>query len=60
MKKLIAALAVIALGLTIVPGFLVLQGVVEFGVHKKLMLAGTILWFITAPFWLSGAKKVDD
>ena len=56
MKIFVAVLAVIALGLTVVPGFLVMQGAMEFGVHKKLMLAGTIMWFVVAPLWLRAEK----
>jgi len=52
-------LSVIALGLTIIPGFFVLKGVIALDFHKKLMLAGTVLWFIAAPLWLTKEKAED-
>lgn len=52
MKKLIATvLALVALAFTIIPSILVFEGVIDLDLHKKYMTAGTILWFITAPFW---------
>lgn len=38
--------------LTLIPSFLVFAGVLEFEIHKRLMLLGMIMWFLTAPFWL--------
>jgi hypothetical protein len=36
--------------LTIVPAFLVFNGYISFETHTRLMLAGMLLWFLTAPF----------
>jgi hypothetical protein len=49
MKKLYRILAVIALCLTVVPAILVFQQVITWQTHAHLMLAGTVLWFLTAP-----------
>jgi len=43
----------IGLGLTLVPSFLVFQGIIEPSLSKTLMLVGTIIWFFTAPQWLN-------
>ena len=51
MKILAPILAVVALCLTVIPSILVFNNAIEFDLHKKLMAAGTILWFITAPLW---------
>jgi hypothetical protein len=51
MKLLASILAVIALCLTVIPSILVFNNAIEFDLHKKLMAAGTILWFLTAPLW---------
>lgn len=47
-------LALIALALTIVPAALFAAGVLGDGPMKLLMLAGAVLWFVTAPRWLKG------
>ena len=51
MKLLASILAVVALCLTVIPSILVFNNAIEFDLHKKLMAAGTILWFLTAPLW---------
>lgn len=51
MKLLASILAIIALGLTVIPSILVFNHAIEFDLHKKLMAAGTVLWFLTAPLW---------
>ena len=57
MKLLLRILAVLALGLTVIPAILVFQEVIAWQTHAHLMLAGTILWFITAP---GAFKKAQD
>jgi hypothetical protein len=51
MKLLASILAVVALCLTVIPSILVFNHAIEIDLHKKLMAAGTILWFLTAPLW---------
>lgn len=51
MKMIMAVVAIVALGLTVVPSLLVFNGMIEIDLHKKLMLLGTVLWFIAAPVW---------
>jgi hypothetical protein len=37
---------------------LVFGGFISFDDNKTLMLAGTVLWFLTAPFWLKKKETV--
>jgi high-affinity Fe2+/Pb2+ permease len=53
MKLLLKLISFIGLILTVVPAFLVFAGTIELQMHKNLMLMGTLLWFIPAPFWMS-------
>lgn len=53
MKTLTKLISVIGLGLTIVPAFLVFFQKITLQRHYNLMLIGTILWFISAPFWMN-------
>jgi len=50
MKILLSSLALIGLLATITPPILVFSGTIELEMHKIIMAAGMILWFITAPF----------
>jgi len=50
-------LSMIGLGLTVIPSFLVFNGVISLHTHKQLMFAGTVLWFITAPLWVGKKNK---
>ncbi len=52
MKIAVKTLSYIGLGLTVIPSFFVLSGQIAWGTHARLMLAGTLLWFATAPFWI--------
>jgi hypothetical protein len=42
----------IGLMMTIVPSFLVFSQRMSLDQNKNLMAVGTLLWFITAPFWM--------
>jgi high-affinity Fe2+/Pb2+ permease len=55
MKNLLKIASVLGLLLTVVPAFLVLNGRIAWDLHAQLMIAGMILWFASAPFWM----KVD-
>jgi hypothetical protein len=57
MKILMTFLAIVALGLTIIPSMLVFGGKIESDMHKNLMTVGTILWFIAAPIWFRKKTK---
>jgi hypothetical protein len=55
MKTFLKAASFIGLALTIVPAFLVYHDTLTWDSHALLMLVGTVLWFLTAPFWMRGA-----
>ena len=57
MKILLSSLAIIGLLATVVPSILVFLGTIDPGIHKTVMLAGMVLWFVTAPFSM---KKKDS
>ncbi len=56
MKTLYKTTSWAALGLTIVPSFLVLSGAIQPDTNKWLMLAGFVLWFASAPTWIGKGK----
>ena len=55
--KLIKTLSMFALVLTIAPAILFAAGMLGDGSTKLVMLAGTVLWFLTAPRWLHGGES---
>jgi hypothetical protein len=60
MKIILILISLVGLILTILPSLLVFTGRIEFSTHKDLMLLGTILWFISAPFWLNKSKSSES
>ena len=53
MKRiLLISIGVIGLGLTLIPSILVFAGSISLQTHRNLMFIGTVLWMLTAPFWL--------
>lgn len=59
MQSILKIISYIGLLLTVVPAFLVFSGVIELSFHKTLMFIGTLLWFITAPFWMNRQKQPE-
>ncbi|MFD3002996.1 hypothetical protein ACFS7Z_21710 [Pontibacter toksunensis] len=55
-QSILKLISYIGLFLTVVPSLLVFAGVIELSFHKTLMLVGTLLWFLTAPFWMNKEK----
>ena len=53
MKPFLRILSYIGLLLTVVPSVLVFAGSISLDLHKQLMAAGMLLWFLTAPFWMN-------
>ena len=45
-------LSILGLGLTVIPAFLVAGELIAWKTHASLMLAGTVIWFASAPFWM--------
>ena len=54
MQTPLKLVGVLALGLTIVPPVLFLMGTIALPVMQGIMLAGCVLWFATAPFFMKG------
>lgn len=59
MKFILKVISIIGLALTIIPVYFVLKGSIDDDTYKNLMLAGTFVWFFTAPFWIFN-KKTDE
>ncbi len=59
MKKLLIAVSLTGLALTIVPSLLVYKGVIGLNSHFWLMALGMVLWFATAPFWMK-SKSLEE
>ena len=57
MKLTLKLLSLVGLALTVVPAFLVMDGLIRWETHALLMVIGMVLWFSTAPFWMK--KTVD-
>ncbi len=60
MKFLLKIGSFLGLGLTVVPAFFVFFGALTWDTHAALMAAGTLLWFVTAPFWLYKENPTDN
>ena len=58
MTTILKIVSLIGLLLTIVPAFLVFSGSLQIEQHYTLMLIGTVVWFLSAPFWML-KKKVE-
>lgn len=52
MKTLAKLLSAAGLVLTVGPALLVFTGDLTWAAHARWMLAGTVLWFVTAPVWM--------
>ena len=59
MKKVLIVLSFLGLLLTIMPAILVFANVLTMQENFNLMIAGAILWFGSAPFWMK-SKKLEE
>jgi hypothetical protein len=59
-RNLFRSLSFVGLGLTLLPSFLVFGGVLDLASHKWWMLAGTVLWFATAPLWMRKKRSAAE
>ncbi|MBN2415530.1 hypothetical protein JXO52_06795 [bacterium] len=57
MRRVLQIISAAGLAMVIVPAFLVFAGRIPWRTHADLMLAGTVLWFVTAPFWMGMSGK---
>jgi hypothetical protein len=56
-RIILNVISFVGLVLTIVPAFLVFFQRMELQQNKNLMFIGTIMWFVTAPFWMKHKKE---
>ncbi|HYH57407.1 MAG TPA: hypothetical protein VD772_12385 [Anseongella sp.] len=59
MKTLLKIASFSGLMLAFLPSLLVLGGQLDMESHYRWTLAGTIVWFATAPFWIDKKKKIS-
>ncbi len=59
MKMMLKVLSFVGLLLTVGPGFLVFNQMMDLQTHKWIALIGTMMWIATAPFWIND-KKVTE
>lgn len=60
MKNILKIISFIGLALTLIPSFLVMKGIIDPQHSKILMLIGTIIWFITASFWMNKTENEEE
>lgn len=58
MSTVLKLVSLAGLVLTVGPAFFVFAGSITWGTHATLMGVGTVLWFVTAPFWM-GADEAE-
>ncbi len=56
MNLILKLLSFTGLVLTVVPSVLVFNDIISFDMHASLMVAGMLLWFGSAPFWMKEKK----
>ncbi len=52
MRILLVITATAGLMLTVIPSIFVFYGLIAFGTHVNAMIAGTLLWFLSALLWM--------
>ena len=52
MKAIATLVSLTGLALVIAPAVLYLGGSLEKSTMQTLMLAGTVVWFVSVPFWM--------
>lgn len=57
MRNLLKLLSFVGLLLTLFPSIFYFSGYISTDMHKLLMLIGTALWFLTAPFWMNKSEE---
>ena len=57
MKIILVIVSLIGLILTLLPSFLVFANAISWDTYLLLMNVGTIMWFVSAPFWM---EKKDE
>jgi sensor domain CHASE-containing protein len=58
-KRIIQIVSWISLAGAIAPSLMYLAGVVDLDQSKRLLMAATIGWFVTAPLWIGRDGQKD-
>lgn len=58
-RTLLPIVSMIGLALVFVPAVVFLSGSIGKGIMTTIMLIGTIVWFVSVPFWM-GRKPDGD
>ncbi|WP_310391851.1 hypothetical protein [Hymenobacter sp.] len=57
MKIALRVISFTGLALTALPAILMFNNKINFQQHLDYMLVGTLMWFLTAPFWVGKESK---
>lgn len=57
MKNLLPIVSYLALGATLLPAILFCAGRLDLPAVHGIMLAATVVWFATTPFWMGRKAK---
>ncbi|SFT50527.1 hypothetical protein SAMN04489724_1044 [Algoriphagus locisalis] len=60
MKNILKIISFVALVVTLAPSFLVFKGIITPELSKTLMLIGTIVWFVSASFWMNKSEEGEE
>lgn len=52
-RIVLKSIGYLGLTLTLLPSLFVFAGTLEVSTYKQLMLVGTLLWVLSAPFWIN-------
>lgn len=59
LKTVLKIISFAGLLLTLIPSFLVFLNGMKLDTNKHLMLLGTLLWFVTTPFWMNKSQNAN-
>lgn len=57
MRTALITISFLGLILTISPAFLHFEEIIEFETHKWITFLGTVMYLVSAPFWLNKKKE---
>lgn len=60
MKSILKLVSYLGLALSLIPGLMVFTGRIELETSKNILIAGMLLWFLTAVFWIERSSFEDE
>lgn len=60
MKAILKVFSYVGLALSLIPGLLVFAGRIELETSKNILIAGMLMWFLTAIFWIERTSLEDE